>query len=88
VARAKIAAERTPPAAGAGGSRSGSRLTPASDPGPKARILSAVKAFSRLRPADRKAMLTEKGARDRIREHNITLRQSIAHMPAKLMAGA
>ncbi|GLI68844.1 hypothetical protein VaNZ11_013387, partial [Volvox africanus] len=82
VARAKLAAEKTPMSACAGGARTVSRMTPASDPGPKARILNAVRAFSRLRPADRKALLTEKGARDRIREHNITLRQSIAHMPA------
>ncbi|GIL72691.1 hypothetical protein Vretifemale_2934, partial [Volvox reticuliferus] len=82
VARAKQAAEKTPMSACAGGARTASRMTPASDPGPKARILNAVRAFSRLRPADRKALLTEKGARDRIREHNITVRQSIAHMPA------
>ncbi|GIL43296.1 hypothetical protein Vafri_1081 [Volvox africanus] len=82
VARAKLAAEKTPMSACTGGSRTVSRMTPASDPGPKARILNAVRAFSRLRPADRKALLTEKGARDRIREHNITARQSIAHMPA------
>lgn len=81
VARAKLVMNKTPKSADFGGSRSASRLTPASDPGPKARILNAVRAFSRLRPADRKALLTEKGARDHMREHNITVRQSIAHMP-------
>ncbi|GFR41286.1 hypothetical protein Agub_g1801 [Astrephomene gubernaculifera] len=87
-AKAKVAAERTPTAAtpgsisrGLSGGRVGSRFTPISDPGPKARILSAVRAFGRLPPAERKALLTERGARERIRQQNITVRQSIAGVP-------
>lgn len=63
------------------------RVAPASDPGPKDRVLNTIRAFGRLRPAERKALLTEKGARERMRQENITVRQSIAHLPPKPLHG-
>lgn len=98
LAKAQEAAERarTPPSASTSASskfgrpRQGasSRPTPSSEPGPKDNVLSQIRAYSRLKPADRKALLTEQGARDRMRAHNITLRQSIAHLPFSGGGGA
>lgn len=77
------AAARTPPSALASAAKAAAALskTPGSDPGPKDTMLSHIKAFSRLKPEERKTLLTEKGARQRMREQQITVRQSLAHLP-------
>ena len=48
-----------------------------------------VRAYSALRPEDRRALLTERGARERLRAKNITMRQSLASFgPGSAGAGA
>ncbi len=87
VAKVAAAAARTPLSAKTAGHSRGPR-TPYSDPGPKDRVLSQIRAYSRLRPADRRALLTEQGSRDRLRANKITLRQSMAHLPMpRMLAG-
>ena len=48
-----------------------------------------MRAYSALRPEDRRALLTERGARERLRAKNITMRQSMASfVPGSAGAGA
>ena len=41
-------------------------------------VMKQVRAYGALKPEDARSMLTEQGARERLRKHNITMRQSMA----------
>lgn len=74
----------TPPPAGEASTSSGRAILAAAreqGPLPRDNMLNHIKAFGRLAPDERKALLTEKGARQRVRQKGIMVRQSLAYMP-------
>ena len=61
---------------------------PSSSMHTKDKVMSSIKAYARLRPEERRTLLTDKGARERVKQHNITLRQSMASLPPGALMGA